>query len=36
MISDDGSIFKGSTLTYRTETGFRYTLRPVFFSLSSL
>ena len=31
MNSSEGPFFKGSTLTYRTETGFRDTLRPVFF-----
>jgi hypothetical protein len=30
MSSVDGLFFKGSTLTYRTETGFRSILRPVF------
>lgn len=30
MNSIDGPFFKGSTLTYRTETGFRIALRPVF------
>lgn len=36
MNSIDGPFLKSSTLTYRTETGFRISLRPVFFLLLAM